>query len=165
MTLGEILDRLQEAPGCRLVEVTGGEPLLQEAVNPFMQGLLDAGYEVLLETGGSLDLAPVPAQVRKIVDIKCPGSGEVGRNRWENLALLQSWDELKFVLAHRADYEWARQVVRDRGLDQGHTLLFSPVFGQLSYLDLATWILEDRLPVRMQVQLHKHIWDPKARGV
>lgn len=165
MTFDEIFAKLETFPRCDLVEVTGGEPLLQPRVNDFMQALLDRGFEVLLETSGSLDLAPVPVAVRKIVDLKPPGSGEVQSNRWENLPLLQPHDEIKVVLAHRADYEWARKQVTERGLIGHHPILFSPVFGQVTPLELATWILEDGLDVRMQIQMHKLIWDPSARGV
>jgi 7-carboxy-7-deazaguanine synthase len=165
MTFDEIFERLDSFPTCRLVEVTGGEPLLQPLVNEFMQLLLDRGFEVLLETGGSLDLSPVPQQVRKIVDIKPPTSGEVTRNLWSNMDLLQPWDEVKAVIANRVDYEWARQQVMDRGLADRCQVIFSPTFGEMPLLDLANWLLEDALPVRMQVQLHKLIWDPKARGV
>ena len=107
----------------------------------------------------------MPAEVRKIVDLKAPGSGEVQRNLWSNLDVLQPWDELKVVIAHRADYEWARQQIRDRGLAERHTVLLSPSFGQLEPVDLANWILEDALPVRMQLQMHKFIWHPDERGV
>jgi 7-carboxy-7-deazaguanine synthase len=165
MTFDEIFARLDGFPSCDLVEVTGGEPLLQRQVHAFMQACLDRGFEVLLETSGSLDLAPVPQAVRKIVDLKPPGSGEVASNRWDNLALLQPWDEVKVVLSHRADYEWARKQVLDRRIAERNTVLFSPVFGQVTPLELATWILKDGLPVRMQIQMHKLIWDPKARGV
>ena len=165
MTFDEIFAKLATFPACDLVEVTGGEPLLQPRVNAFMQACLDRGFEVLLETSGSLDIAPVPAAVRKIYDLKPPGSGEVQSNRWENLPLLQPHDEIKVVLAHRADYEWARKQVIDRGLIGRHPILFSPVFGQVTPLELATWILEDGLDVRMQIQMHKLIWDPSARGV
>lgn len=165
MTFDEIFAKLATFPACDLVEVTGGEPLLQPRVSDFMQACLDRGFEVLLETSGSLDLAPVPAAVRKIVDLKPPGSGEAQSNRWENLPLLQPHDEIKVVLAHRADYEWARKQVIERGLIGRHSILFSPVFGQVTPLELATWILEDGLDVRMQIQMHKLIWDPSARGV
>jgi len=162
--LDAILDRVREYP-CRRVEVTGGEPLLQEGVFPLMERLCDEGYEVLLETSGSLDISRVDPRVRRIVDLKCPGSGMVDRNRWPNLACLTDRDEVKFVIADRDDYLWARDVVRRRALDQTCPVLMSPVFGELDNLDLARWILEDGLPVRYQLQLHKYIWDPHARGV
>ncbi len=151
--------------GIPLVEVTGGEPLLQPGVHPLMTALADAGVTVLLETSGSLDISSVDPRVVRIVDVKCPGSGEVERNRWENLDFLRAQDELKFVLADRTDYEWARRQVRERRLDDRCTVLFGPVWGRLAPRDLAVWIVGDRLPVRMQVQLHKFVWDPDARGV
>ncbi len=165
MSFDEIFARLDAFPACRVVEVTGGEPLLQRNVHAFMQECLDRGWRVLLETGGSLDLSPVPAEVRKIVDLKAPGSGEVEANLWANLALLQPWDEVKCVIADRADYEWARAAVLEHRLSERHTVLFSPVFGALHPRQLAEWILADGLDVRMQLQMHKFIWDPQTRGV
>ena len=150
---------------CPLVEVTGGEPLLQPDAIPLMEQLLERGYRVLLETGGSLPIDGVPAGVVRIVDIKCPGSGEVERNLWQNLARLAPEDELKFVIADRADYAWASHQVRQRALARGNTVLFSPVEGGCDPRDLARWVLEDGLPVRLQVQLHKLIWPGVVRGV
>jgi 7-carboxy-7-deazaguanine synthase len=163
-TVEEILEQVDGFP-CRLVEVTGGEPLLQEGVFPLMERLCDDGYEVLLETSGSLDITRVDARVRRIVDVKCPGSDMADRNRWPNLDCLTGRDEVKFVIANRADYTWARDIVRERNLDQRCPILMSPVFGELENIDLARWILDDGLPVRYQLQLHKYIWDPRARGV
>jgi 7-carboxy-7-deazaguanine synthase len=152
--------------GVRLVELTGGEPLLQPAVYPLMDRLLAEGYTVLLETGGHLDVGRVPAPVVRIVDVKCPGSGESHRNHWPNLALLRPHDEVKFVLRDRADYEFAREVVAAHALaGRVAALLFSPVHGVLDPGALAAWILEDRLPVRLQLQAHKYIWGAEARGV
>jgi 7-carboxy-7-deazaguanine synthase len=151
--------------GCPLVEITGGEPLLQPAVRPLMARLCDAGLEVLLETGGGLDIGGVDPRVRRIVDVKCPGSGEAAHNRWQNLALLRPTDELKFVLAGRADYEWAKAVVAEHRLAGRCPLHFAPVWGELEPAELAAWILADRLPVRLGLQLHKLIWGPAARGV
>ncbi len=151
--------------GCRLVEITGGEPLLQPEVVPLMERLLEAGHAVLVETGGSLDVGVVPDGVRRIIDVKCPGSGESGRNRWENLDRLRRGDELKFVLADRDDYLWAARQIRERRLDGRCPLLFSPVHGRLDPADLARWLLEDRLPVRLQLQLHKLLWPGVLRGV
>jgi 7-carboxy-7-deazaguanine synthase len=165
MSFDEIFAALDALPACDLVEVTGGEPMLQKNVIPFMQACLDRGLEVMLETGGSLDLSEVPAEVRKIVDLKPPASGEVAANLWSNLALLQPWDEVKCVIASRGDYEWARERVAEHGLLAKHTVLFSPVFGDLEPVELAQWILADGLPIRMQLQMHKFIWDPAARGV
>ena len=151
---------------CDLVEVTGGEPLLQPDVYPLMQALLDRGKTVLLETGGHLPVDRVPAGVVRIVDVKCPGSGEGARNHWPNLDVVGPRDEVKFVIANRADYEFARRVVRERGLAaRVGAILFSPVHGVQPLLPLARWVLEDDLPVRLQVQLHKYIWGPEVRGV
>lgn len=151
--------------GCRLVEVTGGEPLIQRETVALMERLLAAGHEVLLETSGAWPVEDVPDGVRIIMDLKTPGSGMVARNRWENLAHLDAGDEVKFVICDRADYEWARGIVREHGLGDRHTVLFSPAWDGLDAAELAAWILADRLPVRLQLQLHKHIWSPTARGV
>lgn len=151
--------------GVPTIEVTGGEPLLQPAALLLMQQLLDLGHEVLLETSGSKSIAEVPEEVRVILDLKPPGSGEAPRNLWSNLELLDPWDEVKFVLADRSDYEWSRAVVREHRLADRCVVLFSPVWGELDPAQLVAWILEDRLPVRFQVQIHKVVWDPAARGV
>ncbi len=151
--------------GCPLVEVTGGEPLLQPATVPFLARLCDQGYEVLLETGGGLDISPVDPRVRRIVDIKCPGSGESENNLWSNLDALRPSDELKLVLAGESDYLWARDLVREKKLAEICPVHFSPVHGEIDLAELAAWILRDRLPVRLQLQLHKMIWDPQTRGV
>ncbi len=148
------------------VEVTGGEPLLQPGVYPLMEQLLDAGLTVLLETSGAIDVRLVPAAVHKIVDLKAPSSGECARNDYRVLESMNAGDELKFVLGSREDYEWARAQVRERRLDQKpFELLFSTVFDRLAPRDLAEWIVEDRLPVRFQLQQHKYVWPPDARGV
>ncbi len=157
MALAEVLAELAQY-GTRRVCVTGGEPLAQKSCLPLLTALCDAGYEVSLETSGALDIAGVDARVARIVDLKAPGSGEFDKNRWENLSLLTASDELKFVLKDRADYEWARDVIRERRLDALCPLLFSPVQGDLEAKTLADWILADRLPVRFQVQLHKLLW-------
>jgi len=151
--------------GIPLVEVTGGEPLLQPGVHPLMARLADRGLRVLIETSGSIDISGVDPRVIRIVDVKCPASGESGSNRWENLAHLRAADELKFVIADRADYEWARGELRARDLASRCTVLFGPVWGRLEPRTLVEWILEDRLPVRFQVQLHKYVWSSDARGV
>ena len=165
MDFDQILNQLQ-VWGATLVEVTGGEPLAQKVSLDLMKTLCDAGYEVLLETAGAHDIGPVDERVTKIVDVKCPGSGETHRNRWENLGILGPRDEVKFVIADRTDYEYARQVLGQYGLDRRQPLaLFSPVHGQVQLTDLAAWILEDKLPVRMQLQLHKYIWGPEKTGV
>jgi 7-carboxy-7-deazaguanine synthase len=167
MTLDEIVERVVEID-CPLVEVTGGEPLLQPAVQPLMTRLCDAGHEVLLETGGGLDIAAVDPRVRRIVDVKCPASGEAANNRWQNLAHLRAGDELKFVLADEGDYVWARGVIAQRALGElGLPIHFSPVVGPrgLEPAALAGWILRDRLPVRLGLQLHKIVWGAERRGV
>lgn len=151
--------------GCRLVEVTGGEPLLQPEAVPLLRALVAAGHDVLLETGGSLPVDEVPAGVARIIDVKCPGSGESERNRWQNLDVLRPGDELKFVLADRGDYDWARARIRELALAGRCPLLFSPVHGALDPGELARWVLADRLPVRVQVQLHKVLWPDAERGV
>jgi 7-carboxy-7-deazaguanine synthase len=154
MTIDEIVAEVGAHPS-RRVEITGGEPLLQEAVHPLMGRLADSGYTVLLETGGSLDLSGVDARVIKIMDLKCPGSGESEKNRWENLGHLSPQDQVKFVVADRADFEWACRVVRDRDLTAKHAVLYSPVHGALDPQALSRWILESGLDVRLQIQLHK----------
>jgi 7-carboxy-7-deazaguanine synthase len=150
---------------CPLVEVTGGEPLLQPGTRPLLAALADAGYEVLLETGGGLDVAGVDPRVRRIVDVKCPGSGEAAHNRWGNLDLLTARDEVKFVLAGEEDYLWAREVVARHRLAERCPVHFSPVHGELAPDELAAWVLRDRLPVRVALQLHKLLWGPATRGV
>ncbi len=157
MTQADILRRVA-GYGTRYVTVTGGEPLAQKQCPQLLAALCDAGYSVSLETGGSLDISRVDARVSVILDIKTPGSGEVARNRWENLALIQAKDEVKFVLCDRIDYDWAKQVLAEHGIAERCTVLFSPVYASLDPTDLADWILRDRLPVRMQIQLHKLLW-------
>jgi 7-carboxy-7-deazaguanine synthase len=152
--------------GCKLVEVTGGEPLLQKDIHALFAALLAGDYTVMVETSGERDLSAVDPRVIKIMDLKCPGSGEVERNRWSNVEVLTPRDEIKFVLADRRDYEWARTVIVERDLaSRVNAIILSPVFGTLEPASLAAWMLDDRLPVRMQLQLHKRIWDPTARGV
>ena len=151
---------------CGLVEITGGEPLLQEDVYPLMDRLLESGVTVLLETGGHLSVARVPPAVIKVIDVKCPGSGEPDRNAWDNLSRLESHDQVKFVITDRIDYEFARDLVRQHGLEtRCAALVFSPVHGVLPPARLADWVLADRLPVRLQVQLHKYVWGAQTRGV
>jgi 7-carboxy-7-deazaguanine synthase len=151
--------------GCPLVEVTGGEPLLQPGCLPLLTALCDAEYEVLLETGGGLDIAPVDRRVRRILDVKCPASGEAANNRWENLADLRATDEIKFVVAGREDYEWAKAVIAERSLAGVCPLHFSPVWESMPPAELAAWILADRLPVRLTLQQHKILWGKDTRGV
>jgi len=165
MAVEDVLARV-DALAVPLVELTGGEPLLQKEAIPLMAGLLDAGHEVLLETGGHISVAEVPTSVVRIVDVKCPGSGEAARMHWPNLDLLQPHDEVKFVLSDRADYDYARDVEARHGLAaRVAAVLFSPVHGVLDPQALAAWILEDHLAVRLQLQLHKYIWTPETRGV
>lgn len=164
MSLDEVLEAVR-AYGCPWVELTGGEPLLQDEAYPLMQALIDAGYSVLVETGGSLPIDRVPRGVRRIVDVKCPASGEVERNRWENMADLREGDELKFVLAGREDYEWAATQVRERELDRRAPVLFSAVAEGLDAGEMARWVLDDGLPVRVQLQMHKLLWPGVEKGV
>ena len=165
MSRSDVLARAL-ALGTPLVELTGGEPLLQPAVFPLMRELCDAGRTVLLETSGEADVSRVDPRVHKIMDLKCPGSGESHRNRWSNLDHLTERDEIKFVLASRDDYEWTREVVRERQLrERTPNLLVSTVFGVLPTRDVVKWVLEDRLPVRVQLQMHKYVWSPDATGV
>jgi 7-carboxy-7-deazaguanine synthase len=152
--------------GCPLVEITGGEPLLQEDVYSLMERLLESGRTVLLETGGHRPVDRVPSGVVKILDVKCPGSGEVAKNHWPNLDRLSPRDEVKFVIANREDYEFARDVIRRHDLaSQCSAVLISPVHGVLDNRSLSEWILADRLPARLQIQLHKYIWPAATRGV
>jgi 7-carboxy-7-deazaguanine synthase len=149
-----------------LVELTGGEPLLQKNTIALMQQLLDEGYTVLIETGGHIPIGDVPSGVHRIVDVKCPGSGESGRMHWANLDLLTTADEVKFVIADRADYEYARDVLSTYDLAARCAAVhFSPAWAQVAPADLAAWILADRLPVRLQLQQHKYIWEPATRRV
>jgi len=147
----------------RFVTVTGGEPLAQRPCRALLKRLCDAGYEVSLETSGALDIADIDSRVSVVMDLKTPGSGEEARNRLENIALLKAGDQVKFVIRDRADYEWSRAMVGTHDLVKRCEVLFSPVHGELSATDLAEWILADRLPVRMQIQLHKYLWQD-ARG-
>lgn len=170
MSLEEIVERVV-AVGTPLVEVTGGEPLAHRNAFPLVRMLLDRGFTVLVETSGALDVGPLDPRAHRIMDLKCPGSGESARNLWSNLDHLTVRDEIKFVIADRADYEWSRDVIRSRGLAERvadgtlGALLFSPVWGRMEFRDLAQWILEDRLPVRYQIQMHKVIWGANVPGV
>ncbi|MBI4169659.1 MAG: radical SAM protein [Acidobacteria bacterium] len=163
-TVGEVCARVGSY-GTRYVLVTGGEPLVQEGVHDLIGELLERGFEVAVETGGSLDIAPLDRRVMVVMDLKCPGSGMSDRNRWENLALLKPGDEIKFVIADRADYEWSRAAIARHRLAERWSVLLSPVHGVLPPRDLSGWILADTLPVRLQLQIHKYIWPPDARGV
>lgn len=164
-TLDAVLAEVNRFPS-PLVEVTGGEPLLQEGVYPLMQALLDAGKTVLLETGGHRSTERVPEQVVTILDVKCPGSGESARMCWDNLARVRPHDEVKFVVTDRADYEYARAVIERHDLPSRVAAVhLSPAHGILEPRTLSEWVLADALPVRVQLQLHKYIWDPETRGV
>jgi 7-carboxy-7-deazaguanine synthase len=165
MSLDDIVSKVKSFD-CPVVEITGGEPLLQKNVYPLMQRLLDDGLTVMLETGGHISVEQVPDRVIKVVDVKCPGSGESHRNDWSNLERLQPTDEVKFVIKDRVDYEFAREVIAAHRLaGRVAAILFSPVHGVLDPRQLAEWILADRLDVRLQLQAHKYIWDPQTRGV
>jgi 7-carboxy-7-deazaguanine synthase len=165
MSIGDVAGAVARH-GCDLVEITGGEPLLQEDVYPLMDRLLADGRTVMLETGGHRSIARVPEAVRKIVDVKCPGSGEAERNDWANLDRLAPHDEVKFVVLDRADYEFARDVIARYDLPRRAAgVLISPVHGVLDPKALSEWMLADRLPARLQLQLHKYIWPPDTRGV
>ncbi len=150
---------------CKLVEITGGEPLVQKNVIPFMNLLCDEGYEVLLETGGHMDITPVDKRVKRIMDIKCPGSGESGRMKWENLELLTGSDEIKFVILDREDFDWAVQKINEYRLDGKVPLIFSPVWEECPPSDLADWLKKSGMDARLQIQLHKLIWSREKRGV
>ncbi|MFI5178010.1 MAG: radical SAM protein [Vicinamibacterales bacterium] len=151
---------------CPLVELTGGEPLLQKDVYPLMDALLARGHTVLVETGGHIPIDDLPDEVVAIVDVKCPGSGEAAKMHWPNLDVISNTDEVKFVIANRADYDYAKDVVsRYRLSERARAVLFSPVHGEVAPSDLARWILDDHLPVRLQIQAHKYIWSPETRGV
>ena len=162
LSIAGILERVA-AFACSTVCVTGGEPLAQKNCLPLLLALCDAGHSVSLETSGALDVGDVDPRVARIVDLKAPGSGEAAKNRWENLDLLTPEDELKFVLASREDYDWAVSACHQRRVFERCPVLFSPVQGQLDPAQLAQWILDDRLPVRFQLQLHKVLWD-NAKG-
>lgn len=163
MTVPEIVDAVSKLSP-RLVEITGGEPLAQPEVLGLMTTLADRGFKVLLETAGALPTQEVDPRVTIILDLKCPGSGENEANHWPNLDSLKPIDEAKFVIADRVDFDWAVDVVRKHDLTR-FAVLFAPVFGKLDYEKLCQWIIETGLPIRFQIQQHKHIWHPKARGV
>src|SRR4051812_21398522 len=164
MSVEDVVGRVRDY-GCEVVEITGGEPLLQKEVYPLMQRLLDDGRTVMLETGGHISVDQVPEGVIRVIDVKCPGSGESEKNHWPNLDRLRAADEVKFVIQDRGDYEYARDVVARHGLiGRCAAVLFSPVHGVQEARQLAEWVLADRLAVRVQLQTHKYIWDPQTRG-
>lgn len=160
-TLEQVLERVA-AYQVRHVCVTGGEPLAQKGCTDLLRALCDVDYRVSIETSGAIDIGKVDPRVTRVVDIKTPGSGEVARNRMENLALLRADEQIKFVICDRADFEWSRNLLRQKRLDEVCTVMFSPSFGQVEARDLAQWILDERLPVRLQVQLHKYLWGDVA---
>ena len=163
-SIDDILDTVRSY-GCRLVEVTGGEPLAQPDSSLLLRRLCQEGFTVLLETSGAVDTTIVDPSVRIILDVKCPGSGMTERMHWPNVERLRPQDEAKFVLQDRRDYEWAKNILDRYQLTDRCAVLFSPVFGALDPRQLAEWLLADRLPIRLQLQLHKHIWAPDMRGV
>ena len=164
MTIDEILIEIKKYK-CKLVEVTGGEPLLQKGSIKLMESLIANGYKVMLETGGSLPIKKVPKEVIKIIDFKCPFSEMNKKNLWSILDDMEDHDEIKFVIGNRQDYEWTKDKIKKYNLTNRWIILFSCVFNELSYKKLAKWILDDGLDVKFQVQMHKHIWDPATIGV
>jgi 7-carboxy-7-deazaguanine synthase len=165
MTLPEIIARVL-AFECSLVEITGGEPLLQRNVLPLMKELCDFGKTVLIETSGAHDISGIDSRVHRIMDLKTPGSGESKRNRYENIAHLASRDEVKFVIGSREDYLWSKQKIAEFSLlERCGTVLFSPIFGRINPREIVDWMLEDNLKVRFQLQMHKFIWAPETKGV
>ena len=164
MTISDIVERVQDL-ALPLVEITGGEPLLQPACATLAQALMDGGHTVLCETSGALPIDRLPDGVIRIMDLKCPSSGECQRNEWSNIALLKPSDEVKFVVGDREDFEWSVEVIRTQDLAKRCTVLMSPVFGEMEPARLAEWIVDQALPVRFQMQLHKCIWEPDQIGV
>ena len=164
MSIDEILQKVENF-GIHLVEITGGEPLMQDNVYTLMRRLIESGYKVMLETGGSISLERVPKDVIKIMDLKCPGSGEQAKNNLDNLKLLLPHDEVKFVILDKKDYEWSRDIIKSYKINETAHILISPVFDKLELKEIVKWILKDRLPVRLQTQLHKIIWDKNTIGV
>lgn len=163
MTLGEILDQVAEYD-CKLVELTGGEPLLQPEIYELATKLADSGHTVLIETGGHRDISKLDPRVIRIMDLKCPASGECERNLWSNLLHLRPDDEVKFVISDRADYEWTVKTIREHELADRVKLLISTTFGMIEPEQVVGWMLEDKLRARFQLQLHKYIWPPNARA-
>lgn len=163
VSIDEVLERIS-GYDCKLVEITGGEPLLQKEAFELIRQLCDRGYEVLIETSGSIDISPVDPRAVVIMDLKCPASGEVTKNLWTNIEKLRPHDEIKFVIADRGDFDWAREII-DRHELSRWTVLLSPAWGELPMQSLAEWMLRDNTPARMQTQLHKHIWGADVKGV
>ena len=163
-TLEEILSEVKKFE-CNLVEITGGEPLVQKESTVLMKMLCDEGFNVMIETGGSLPIAEIDPRVKIIMDLKCPSSGMVKKNLYENINHLKPADELKFVIGNREDYEWTKDILQKYGLSKKYIVLLSVVFGKLEPVTLVEWILEDKLNVRFQLQMHKFIWEPTTKGV
>jgi 7-carboxy-7-deazaguanine synthase len=163
-TFEEILVEIKKYD-CKLVEITGGEPLVQKEALPLMKILCDSGYDVIIETGGSLPIKEIDKRVKIIMDLKCPSSKMVEKNLYENIDFLKPNDEVKFVIGNREDYDWSKSMIEKYSLTEKCSVLFSNVFEELKPIQLAEWILEDNLKIRFQIQMHKYIWDPQKRGV
>lgn len=164
-TIEEVIDEVKKY-GCNLVEITGGEPLVQmDECLELMKQLSDSGFEVMIETGGSLPINEIDPRVKIIMDLKCPSSGMLKKNLYENINYLKPTDEVKFVIGNKEDYEWAKEIITEHSLNTKCEILFSVVFGKLEPIDLVNWILKDKLNVRFQLQMHKFIWHPETRGV
>jgi 7-carboxy-7-deazaguanine synthase len=164
MKIEDIMKEIEKYK-CNLVEITGGEPLMQEEVHILMKELCDKDYMVMLETGGSLPIDSIDKRVKIIMDIKTPSSEMEKKNLYDNIKSIKRFDEVKFVIGNRDDYEWTKKIISEYKLMDKATVLMSPVFNEIQNIDLATWILEDKLDVRFQLQLHKYIWHPETRGV
>jgi 7-carboxy-7-deazaguanine synthase len=164
LSIEEIINEVKKY-GCKLVEITGGEPLFQEECFELMKRLADQGFEVMLETGGSLPIDKIDRRVKIIMDLKCPSSGMMKKNLYGNIDQLKQMDEVKFVIGTREDYDWSKEMISKYNLDEKCPVLFSVVFGKLEPVKLVDWMLEDKLNVRFQLQMHKFIWDPQAKGV
>lgn len=164
MSINQILDKIRKYP-CKLVEVTGGEPLVQKECIELLQKLVELNYNVLLETSGSLTIKNVPNQVINIIDFKCPTSNMEKKNLWDNINYLKNGDEVKFVIGDREDYDWAKRKIKKYGIEDKCSILMSPSYNQIQEKELVKWILEDNLNVRFQIQLHKKIWPEEERGV
>ena len=164
MEISEILDKIKKW-NCNLVEVTGGEPLFQNECTDLLIELTNTGYEVLLETGGSLAISNIPKEVKKIVDFKCPSSGMEKKNLWSIVKDLESHDEVKFVIGDREDFDWAKEKILHYKLENKCVVLMSPTFDEIEPQQIVEWILAENMPVRMQIQMHKHIWKPDKKGV
>ena len=164
LSIDEILSEVKKYD-CKLVELTGGEPLVQQESLTLMKTLCGEGYDVMLETGGSLLINEIDSRVKIIMDLKCPSSGMMKKNNYENINFLKQSDEVKFVIGSREDYDWTKEILSQYNMDEKCPVLFSVVFGKLEPVRLVEWILEDKLNVRFQLQMHKFIWDPQAKGV